>query len=577
MYCPKCGASINSGTKFCGSCGNDLSASNQTNEVTPVAETTNQPVNNVTNLNQTEQPQMVAQPQIIEQPVAVEQPIVQNAQPQFSNQQAAVPSQEPAYVQPGLNAQPPQKSSGSKTVIFVIISVIILVAVAIGISFLLPDSKEKKEKEKIEQQFASDKPIPVKKADKYGYINTKGEFVIDAKYEAANEFIGEYAVVREMTEIEGIKQTQYAIINTKGKSVKTSIGPVEYIESDNKWIIDYALYDENMKQLSPKGTRVGDGEDGYYIWVSQDGKTGGIMNSKGKKTYTYTFQTGESYINFDVSDNDETLKEKYCVMNIENDKYAVVNCDTGTVVLDYTTQYISDEDDNIFDISKEGSFSTEYYIYVQNDKIAYKTPIDGDVSLNYYPGYVQIRDYDKPYSDRYTYLPTDTLTEQKEQPTSTSEEKEENEWEKLTKNKTFTCSEGYGLMNGEKITLPCEYDSIKYLELDLYKYLKSNKKDYVYARKDGKWYVIDLNTKASVYEFKTSYIYPQEKTSFMYYTHSETKKTVIFNILTGKSLAIENNAYDYYHSNYVRIKDYDAKTVKFYNTDLELIYTESNE
>lgn len=568
MYCPKCGAAVNPGTKFCSSCGNDLSTSNQTNQANQTVETAPQQESNVSTNIQTEQ---VNLQKLEEHPV----------EPAPANQNIAVPQAptEQAYIQPGLNAPQPQKSSSSKMLIFIIFGVIVLIGAVIGIISLLPKSESKKEAEKIERKFETDKPIPVKKGDKYGYINTKGKFVISPTYDAANEFVGDYAVVKETKNVEGIELSNYLIINKKGKVIKESPSIIKYIEDDNKWLIDYILYDENMKQISPKETRVSEASDGYYIWVSDNAKTGGIMNNKGKKTYTYEFQGKESYITFDVSDNDESLTENYCLMNIDNDKYAIVNCDTGTVVMDYVTNYLTDKDDNIFGVCKENSYSTDHYVYIQNDKIAYRTPNGSgyDVSLTYYPGYVQIRDRNKEYSERYTYLHTDTLKEEKTTPSGEDEPEELDEWEKLTSNKKMTCDAGYGLISEEKIILPCEYSSLKYLDIDLYKYLKSQKKNYIYGHKDDKWYLIDLNTKKTVYEFNANYIYQEKDTTFMTYTDKDTKELKIFNLITGKTLSVkdDDNIYDYYHSNYVQIKDKNTDEIKYYNTDLELIYTET--
>ena len=566
MYCPKCGAAVNPGTKFCSSCGNDLSTSNQT---TKAVETTPQLVSNISNNIQTEQPSFQK----------LEEQQVQSSQPAVA-QNIAVPQTvvEPSYVQPGLNAPQQPKSSSSKMIIFIIIGVIVLLGSVIGIISILPKSESKKEAERIEQKFEIDKPIPVRKGEKYGYIDTKGKFVITPEYEDANEFVGDYAIVKQKNDVDGIELSSYLIINKKGKVIKESTSLIKYIEDDNKWLIDYILYDENMKQISPKGVRVSEASDGYYIWVSDNDKTGGIMNNKGKKTYTYQFQEKESYITFDVSENDESLTENYCLMNVENDKYAIVNCDTGTVVIDYKTNYLTDQDDNIFGVCKENSYSTDHYVYIQNDKIAYRTPNDSgyDVSLKYYPGYVQIRDKNKEYSERYTYLHTDTLKEEKTTPLGEEEPEELDEWETLTSNKKVTCDAGYGLMNEEKITLPCEYSSLKYLDIDLYKYLKDQKKNYLYGHKNDKWYLIDLNTKKTIYEFNANYIHQENDTTFMTYTDSDTKELKIFNLVTGKTLSVKDeDINDYYYSNYVKIKYEDTNEVKYYNTDLELIYTET--
>ena len=75
-----------------------------------------------------------------------------------------------------------------------------------------------------------------------------------------------------------------------------------------------------------------------------------------------------------------------------------------------------------------------------------------------------------------------------------------------------------------------------------------------------------------------NYIYQEQDTTFMTYTDKDTKELKIFNLIAGKTLSVkdDDNIYDYYHSNYVQIKDKNTDEIKYYNTDLELIYTETN-
>lgn len=561
MNCPKCGTTVNPGAKFCGSCGNDLSSVTQN----PVEE------QNVPSTNQmpTEQEQMNVN-------------MVQY-DPTFTTNES-VPGQNPspvAPVQPVVNNQPSptNKPKGSKTALIVgIIAVLVVIAAIIGIVALLPKSEEQKEKEVINDLFDPNKLIKIKNGDKYGYINSKGKLVLEANYESATDFYGDYAIVRAEVEIEGLKTTAYQVIDKNGNVKKQAKVSIKYISEKQMWLIDNELYNSSMKKISPADVKVDEADEGYFVWVNSKENTGGIMNDKGKQTYTYQFQSGENYIDIEPSETDESLKETYCRVNIENDKYAIVNCDTGVVVHDFTTSYISVSDDNVFKICKENSYSTEFIIYIQGNKEAFKTNDPSNVRLTHYPGYVEIRDGSKPYdSGRYTYLHLDTLEIKDEKPQTASDDDDEdtNEWEKYTNNKSVSCSDGYGLTNGETFTLPCEWDSLKYVEINLYKYLKDNKKDYIYAKKDDKWYLVDLSTKKGIVEFNTSYIYPEEETTFMYYTDKETNNKKVFNILTSKSLNVPKDTSLYIYSNYVTVKDTTNKTLKYYNTDLELIYTES--
>lgn len=578
MNCPKCGTVVNAESKFCGSCGFDLSSINQNTTIT-------------------EQNSVI--PNIQEQTEQLEEPVIIQNNPVNleTNTQAETPVMYEQQNAPGMNAQTPtpmmpeqpmnttmtnnpsgKNSGNSKTAIIVgIIAILAVIGAIIGFVFLMPKSEEKKEAELINDMFNPNKLIKVKKGDKYGYINSKGKMVLDAKYDTATDFHGNYAVVRAQTEIEGMQTTAYQIIDTRGKVKKQASISIEYLEDSQMWLIDQELYNSSMKKISPEGVRVSEADEGYFVWVNSTENTGGIMNEKGKITYTYKFQSGETYINIEPSDVDESLKEVYCRVNVENNKYAVVNCDTGVVAQDFVTSYISVDSDNIFEISKENSYTTEKTIYIQGDKVVWQTNDSSNVNVSYYPGYLYVRDYSKQYNEgRYTYFHLDTLETKNERPVNTTEEDEElDEWEELTNNKSFSCTTGYGLISDETVTLPCEWESLKYVEINLYKYLKENNKDYIYGKKDNKWYLIDLSTKKAIIEFNTSYIYQEEETTFMYYTDKDTNEKKVYNILTGKSLNVPSGNYLSSYSNYVTVKDNTNKTLKYYNTDLELIYTEN--
>lgn len=565
MKCPKCGTETNPGAKFCGSCGFDLSSTvqssvNQTADTTQSFQTTEQfkePVNEATN-------PVTNQPMVTENPQPVENNLYQQ---QVLNQ-------------PGLNEQQSKKSGAKTAIIVAIIAVLAVVAAIVGFILLSPNSEEKKEKEIINSMFDPNKLIKVKGTNgKYGYIDSTGKFVLEAKYDTATKFYGDYAIVRTEVEVDGIETSVYQVIDQKGNVKKQGAISIKYLEDLDMWLIDNELYNSSMKLISPKNVKVDEADENYFVWVNSTENTGGIMNEKGKITYTYKFQSGETYINIDPSEIDESLKERYCRVNVENEKYAIVNCDTGVVVQDYITKYIAVSDDNIFTINKENSYEDESKIYIQGDKVAYQTTDPGNVRITHYPGYLYIRDNTKTYNTgMYSYLHLDTLEIKDKRPettTSDDDDEEVDEWEKYTGYSSIYQNGKYGLSNGEAISLPAEWDSLKYVEINLYKYLKQSKKDYIYGEKDDSWFLIDLSTKKPIKEFKTSYINQSSDTSFMYYTDKETSNKVVFNIISGNTLSVESGTYLTTYSNYVTIKDYGNKTLKYYNTNLEHIYTES--
>lgn len=562
MKCPNCGTESKNDAKFCGTCGTNLS--NVTNQVV-------------------EQPQNDQSVQTDNMPeVTPQENKTMETAPVVANPNVTERKNNPindVMMQPGLNNDPnTAKPANSKTAIFVAIGAIIVAIIAVvALIFFAPSSEEKKEKDSINSKFDPEKLIVIKKNDKYGYINSKGKVVLNAKYETASEFYNNHAVVRTEVKVNDITKSVYQIIDKKGKVKKQTEGTIKYLEESNMWIIDGELYNSSMKRISPEGVRVKEADEGYFIWVNPKKNTGGIMSDKGKITYTYKFQEREDYIGIEPSEVDESLKETYCRVNIENEKYAIVNCDNGKVVYDFTTKYVAVEDDNIFEINKPDSYDDESYIYFQNDKIAYKTDDTANVNISYYPGYLYIRDYSKDYSSgRYSYLHLDTMEIKSEKPANTEAPTDVlDEWEKHTGFKELYQNGKYGLSNNTEIVLPAEWERIEYLDLDLYKYLKTKNKNYVYAKNNGNWYLVSLTDKKAIQEFKASYIYTDDDTTFMYYTDKDTNNKKVYNLLSNKSLNVPSGTYLSVYSNYITVKDNSAKTLKYYNTNLELIYTEN--
>ena len=583
MNCPKCNAANAQDARFCGSCGYDLSQAaavdTEQEEVLEVEEPVMQPVQDT--------PQMMEQPVMenMNQPAPQDQPAMDNMaqQPMMNNMQPQqMPYQQPMQeitpqTQPGLNPMPQQPKKSKMGLVFGIIGGLILVAVLIVVLLNMSPSEEKQEKAKIDAKFNPEQLIKVKKDDKYGYIDTDGKFKIQPIYETATDFRGDYAVVRIETEVEGLTRTVYQIIDNKGKVKKQAEYGIEYVEDTESWIIDDELYNKSMKKISPENVRVDHEDDNYYVWVNSKENTGGIMNEKGKITYTYKFQGEEDTIYISVPSIDESQTERYCFVNVE-DKYGIVNCETGKEIHPMTDNVRISGSDNIFTIKQRGTYDLVEIMYVQNDKKMYSSTSE-DIDLYYYPGYVTIRDGSKSYDERYTYLHTETGEIKTEKPTVSDSGDEEvdltDPWEKYTKVKKFNCSTGYGLMNNDKVTLPCEWDRLSYVDLDLYKYLKSNKKDYIYGEKDDKWYLIDINTKKAIVEFNASYIYPQEDSTFMYYTDKESNNKKVYNLLSNKSLSLESGKTLLVYSNYITVKDKSEGRLKYYNTDMTMIYDEA--
>ena len=295
------------------------------------------------------------------------------------------------------------------------------------------------------------------------------------------------------------------------------------------------------------------------------------MTPTGKITYTYNFAEGESYIQVTPSIVDATLKDIYCRVSIESNKYGIVNCNTGKIIYDYTDKFIFSEGNNIFSVNSKENYELITILYIQNDKIIYQSSSE-QVSLDYSGnGYITINDKNKNNSERYSYIDLSTgqiTTTKPSYPIIPSID----EWEEFTNLQKFNCSNGYGLKNGENIIIPCEWSSIEYFDLSIYKYLSSIDKEYVIAEKNNKTYLINLKNGKSEAEFNTTQIYKNSESPFIYYTDSVTGRQEIYNLITEKSMSAGKNTTISTYMNYITLEENGA--LNYYNNNLKLIYTE---
>lgn len=266
----------------------------------------------------------------------------------------------------------------------ILIIVVIAIILAIGGYLLFTKKSKNKLTTDISAIFDSDQPIVVKKGKKYGYIDIDGNILIEPKYDNATSFNGNYAIVR----LDGT----YQVIDRKGemKIETTYSNDIKYVSDHKVWIIKNKLYDSDLKQLTEEDKVVSYEDNGYLSWTNSN--QAGIMNTKGKITYTYNFKDGESYLGFTSSDTDDSLENHYCRVTLDNKKYAIVNCDTGKVIYDYTDKYIYSEDDNIYTLYADSGYNSKAsVVYIQNDKIAYQSS-NPEVELDYSNGYIIIKD-----------------------------------------------------------------------------------------------------------------------------------------------------------------------------------------
>lgn len=165
-------------------------------------------------------------------------------------------------------------------------------------------------------------------------------------------------------------------------------------------------------------------------------------------------------ISDDISENEYNKEDLYASVTSyqEPQKDIVVSSKTGDILFtskDPENYYISEEDNGIF----------YYYNHTLDDGYEYEEL--GKTQKTYY--------YDvknkKMLEERPSFSPSVS-------------DLELNLKEKNYGFKEYYISGKYGLMSGEKVIVPCEYDGIEFLDIDLFNYMKFQGKELVLLKKE---------------------------------------------------------------------------------------------
>ncbi len=520
---------------------------------------------------------------VVPQPVMPQPSVTPVVEPVVSQPQVE-PVQQPTINQNyGYSNMAPVQNNKKKLPVkeIAIIAVALVVIVALG--YFVYSKFFKGGDDAYLEILDQNKLIPIEENDLYGYIDTKGKVVITPQYSTAGTFYDGYAAVTKENE-ETNKGVVY-IINEKGE-VKAQTQEhsyissylVEYVIEDKVWIVEGKLYDSKLKLVTAETVTV-EYDDGIYTFYDAATNKYGIMNSKGKETYSYP-ATGDEIVSISASEVSENLENQYCVIKVSSydnntDKYGIINCDTGKFVVALGNKYIDESDDNIFTVYDGDDYwsNEETELYIQGDKILYQADAkDGDLYFDYESdGYLEIYDRTKSYSEgRYSYYIIATGTVTDDEPESSNSNL--TEWEEETGITEFECSNGYGLMSDEKVSLTCEWDDIETLSVDVYNYTKAKaKKQVVLLERDSNVIVYDLKKNESLFTFNSSYVTDYSTSTFLKAKDSDTNEIVIYNLATNKYQNFDSEAEVKVYSNYITV-ELDNK-INYYNTKLENIYT----
>ncbi len=227
--------------------------------------------------------------------------------------------------------------------------------------------------------YASDNvPIKIMQNDKYGYVDEYGDKLVNAKYNYAEDFIKQYAIVKNGSNLP-------LVIDKAGKEVIKASTYFSLYRADTDIIaskttksgLKYGVLDSSLKEkVSFKYdmiTYVGS----VYTFVK--GNTVGLINLEGKEIYTYKLSSDDDKkIDVLVSKTTEKTSQMYGVVTV-NKSSQVVNINTGVEVTQPTLNEMTAEDNNIFTITRD---TNKEYDYVLDDKVIISSESYNSLSIS---------------------------------------------------------------------------------------------------------------------------------------------------------------------------------------------------
>ena len=424
----------------------------------------------------------------------------ENSNDNFDRPTAPISSGTPQFFNDAMaaNMQPQTSETKKKSPLMIIIiaagAIIAVVAAIILIISLTKNQninnfEDNKQAGEMDTKAIFDKnaPIPAKGEGGYGYINPQnGEWVLDAKYEEAGQFYGNYASVTY--------SDKKAIINRKGEEKGTAkyTDEISYHIDENVWTVGTDVYNGAIEKINPDKTTssyVGYG----YAFVVPDRKDGQQINDPG---YLVNVTTGETFYQCEHSG---------CSFGItfgadDDNKYLVVyeyGKNTKILKLDSKEEVYKTANTNFLTKLFEG-------IFIEKDKTTKEVK-----------KYVTISDGKAKTSTKRPDTPEDTSISRS--------------------GKYFikSCDEKMGIVDSDKKEIVgCEYNDVFPVSVSSYKHGLANDKELVILQNEEKTVLYDLKSAKALKEYETSNIIIYEDSAFfgIYVNKDEQKLCNMFDV-----------------------------------------------
>lgn len=472
------------------------------------------------------------------------------------------------------------KPKGKKTILIVLV---LLILVGVAGFFIFKIFGSNKNVANLNSIFDPKKPIVVKNNEKYGYITSDGKTMIEPQYNSAGDFYGDYALVSvDNPNKDSYNKTLYEIIDKKGnvKLTSESYYGTKYYSEYDLWVVDDVLYDSKLNKVLGEGTAVEYISNGYFIYTDSLKNESGIVNYKGKKVFTIP----DLSIGVDISANNYNEDDLYATVRAySTKKEMIVSLKTGDILFtsENADNYIYEKSNGIFyyyDYVTDNESKERKYLFFINNKLAYQTTeVVDEVSVYDYKNQILKIDYGSYYeklgkSKRNYYYDVKNKKMLDEEPSRSTSSIDI--LEQSYGFKEYSVSGKYGIMSGDKVIVPCEYNDIEYLKINLFNYMKSKGKELVLLEKDKKLVLYNIKNSKSITTFDSNYVSSYDDSTFirinLYGEDSYIKEYKIYNLLTGKSMDFDKSDEISIGSNYVAITK-DGKTT-YYNTEFKQVY-----
>ena len=465
------------------------------------------------------------------------------------------------------------KLDTKKKKIYASIAAVVVVAIGVVCAILLPKTPEER---RLEEIYNPKKLIIYEYDKKYGYMNYKGKKVIDPVYTYADNFHGNYAVV---SQDEANENRHYQVIDKKGHIKKEIYGSQpKYYSEYSVWLINGIIYDKNLKEISSP--------DKTYIYLNY-----GYFYSSTETNFEiidyqnnviYTEQTSKK-LSAEISTNDNYGAEHYVMTSRQDGTNKIIDLKSKSVVysiIDGTKEKLSVKNDNIFNVISKTDSKIAKWVYLEDGGVAYEVSSDV-VSMSFYnyDNRIVLLDYGEDYASkgkeyRLIYYDIKNRKEYTNEPNPIN--LEVSSMEKIYGYRPYSCDKTIGLnKDGLKVT-ECYYDNINFLNKNLYNYmLNETGKRLALLTQDDKTFLVDLNTKKTIYSFNTKNVQDIDNSSFLIgiVNNEETSKSsyIVYNVISGKSIVTSENEAVTIKSNCIIIFNDEIET--YYNTKLERIYS----